>query len=212
MHLFRRERVCATLWLCWKKVNPQLRYQRYCFFGSMQESVKTRVFLLEFTQVGWWASLATVSCAPALSAIFSSLLWYFSCPVWLRFLSASQSLKGLGSGACPVHKTAFPIPRACCRKGSKKSADPRVRAGISEHLPSNQSLRAASHRFCLNLPRTKNDPRGSRIGHHRLRSHLYSPSPRAANPSSKPQRPWVQKPAPIEHSCRFSCRAVFSTC
>jgi hypothetical protein len=96
-----------------------------------------------------------------------------------------------------------------CPNGSRKSADPQNRTRIREHPPSNQSLTSACQGFCRNLSRSRNGSRGSRSVTTAF-DQVAMTMAQGRHPSSKLQSPGFQKPAPIEHFYRFSCRAVFS--
>ena len=108
------------------------------------------------------------------------------------FLSPNSLKSWLGGLA--RYKTASPNRELVCPKGSRKSADPPVRVRIGEHPPSNQSLTSASQGFCRNLPGKRNGPRGSRIGHHRLRSSRYTHGPWSQTHPQNPEAPRFRNP------------------
>jgi len=169
------------------------REQRVCFVGSVQESVNTCVFagFLSDRLVGHPRHRILSTCV--IGNVFKPFVILFM-PSLVAISFCAQFPKRLAQRCSPGTRQLPPNRELVCRKGSRKSADLRDRARIGEHPPSNQSLRSASQGFCRNLPRKRNGPRRSRIGHHRLRSSRYTRSPRSQAHPPNPEAPGFRNP------------------
>ena len=105
-------------------------------------------------------------------------------------ISGARFPKRLAPGARPVQEQP-PQPATLFVRRYRGS---RVRDRIGQCSPSNQSLTSASQGSCRDLPGKRSGPRGSRIGHHRLRSSRHTRGPWSPTDPVNPETAGFRNP------------------